>query len=145
MLVAAFDPGRNIGFALVDGQGNLLESRVVERDELSGLEIPEGAITVVGDGTGSAELIRLLGPRGKEAAVVDETGTSLEGRRLYFRDRPPRCPWRWLPRGMWWTSRQIDDYAAYAIALRYLLRLGAEPASTSTTTAGGHVPPGQPG
>jgi hypothetical protein len=120
MLVAAFDPGRNVGFALVDGQGNLLEARVVERDEIAGLEIPDGAITVVGNGTGSAELIRLLGPRGEEAAVVDETGTSLEGRRLFFRDRPPRRPWRWLPRGTWWTSRPIDGYAAYAIALRFL-------------------------
>jgi hypothetical protein len=140
MLVAAFDPGRNVGFALVDGQGNLLESRVVERDEIAGLKIPDGAIMVVGDGTGSAELIRLLGPFGREAAVVDETGTSLEGRRLYFRDQPPRRPWRWLPRGMWWTSRPIDDYAAYAIALRYLAGLGGEPGPAPTTGDGGKGP-----
>jgi hypothetical protein len=145
MLVAAFDPGRNVGFALVDGQGNLLEVRVVERDEVTRLKIPAVAIIVVGDGTGSADLIRLLGPRGKEAAVVDETGTSLEGRRLYFRDRPPRRPWRWLPRGMWWTSRPIDDYAAYAIALRYLAGYGAEPAPVSTTGDGGNGSPDRPG
>jgi hypothetical protein len=126
MLVAAFDPGRNIGFALVDGGGRLLEARVLEHGELERLELPGGARTVIGDGTGSAELKRLLGARGETAVLVDETGTSLEGRRLFFRDHPPRLPWRWLPKGMWWSARPIDDYAAYAIALRYLAQPGSD-------------------
>lgn len=120
MNVAAFDPGKNVGYALVDGQGRLLESRVLALSELSGFIVPVGATLVVGDGTGSYAVQNILARRNLELERVDERGTSLEGRNLYFRDHPPRLPWRWLPRGLWWPPRSIDDYAAYAIALRYL-------------------------
>lgn len=124
MLVAAFDPGRNIGFVLVDEQGRVLRRRLLVLSELAALEIPEESVTVVGDGTGSRELRRLLASRGVTPILVDETGTSLEGREIYFRENPPTFPWRLLPRGLWWPPRSIDDYAAQAIALRYLGSLG---------------------
>lgn len=120
MLVAAFDPGRNIGFALVDEAGTLLEAGVVGAGELEGLPLPEHARVVLGDGTGSSRLRDLLEGRGFIPVLVDETGSTLEARRLYFRDHPPRLPWRLLPAGLWWPQRPIDDYAAYAIALRFL-------------------------
>lgn len=120
MLVAAFDPGRNIGFALVDGSGVLLRAQILELAELERLTLPAEARLVLGDGTGSTELRSVLERRGFVPVLIDETGSTLEARRLYFRDHPPRLPWRLLPAGMWWPPRLIDDYAAYALALRFL-------------------------
>lgn len=120
MAVAAFDPGRNVGFALVDELGRLLEGRVLTVEDVPKLELPPNATVVVGGGTGSGALVRLLASRGLEAVTVDEVGTSLEGRRLYFERNPPSLPWRLIPRGLWVPPRPIDDFAAYAIALRYL-------------------------
>ncbi|MEX2543232.1 MAG: hypothetical protein WD314_15605 [Trueperaceae bacterium] len=128
MLVAAFDPGRNVGFALVDQAGELLNAKILEAAELERLPLPDAARVVIGDGTGSEELRHLLERRGFTPLLVDETGSTLEARRLYFRDHPPRLPWRLLPAGMWWPPRLIDDYAAYAIALRFLQGKAGTPA-----------------
>lgn len=124
MVVAAFDPGRNVGFALVDETGELLDGRVLAAEEVAGLALPVNATVVVGGGTGSRELLKLLSSLGARAEVVDELGTSLEGRRLYFERNPPAFPWRLVPRGLWVPPRPIDDFAAYAIALRYLSQRG---------------------
>lgn len=120
MLVAAFDPGRNVGFALVDRTGRLLKGEVLDSAGLDALSLPAEVQVVLGDSTGSADLRLLLERRGFTPLLVDETGSTLEARRLYFRDHPPRLPWRLLPAGLWWPARLIDDYAAYAIALRFL-------------------------
>ncbi|HEX7003325.1 MAG TPA: hypothetical protein VF168_03975 [Trueperaceae bacterium] len=124
MLVAAIDPGKNIGYALVDGNGRLIENRVLPLAEIHALEFPVGAKIVVGDGTGSYAVQSILARRNLQVERVDERGTTLEGRELYFLDHRPPLPLRLLPRGLWWPSRSIDDYAAYAIALRYLRVLG---------------------
>lgn len=118
--IVAFDPGRNIGVAIVDESGRLLRSQIVEFGELERLRLPTPATIVVGNGTGCERVRTALQNRGLTARLVDEEGTSLEGRRLYFRDNPPRPPLAWLPPGLRWPPRLIDDYAAYAIALRHL-------------------------
>ena len=119
MNVAAFDPGRNVGFALLDEGGALLRHAVLGVAEISTLEL--GAeVVVVGAGTGSAAILEALQARGVTPVAVDEEGTSLEGRRLYFRDHPPRGLARLVPLGMRTPPRPIDDYAAYAIGLRFL-------------------------
>ena len=120
MLIAAIDPGKNVGYALVDEEGRLVDKRVLPLSEIDRLDIPADATIVVGDGTGSYAVQNILARRNLKVERVDERGTSLEGRELYFRDHLPGIPWRWLPRGLWWPPRTIDDYAAYAIALRFL-------------------------
>ena len=120
MTVAAFDPGRNIGFALVTLSGELLQARILQSAELPAITIEPGVNVVMGGGTGSGTLLEALNRLGHQVTVVDEEGTSLAGRELYFRDNPPGLPWRLLPRTMWSPPRPIDDYAAYAIALRHL-------------------------
>lgn len=122
MPVAALDPGKNVGYALVDEEGRLLDNRVISLSELDRLDLPADAVLVVGDGTGSYAVQKILARRNLKVRRVDERGTSLEARHLYFRDHPPRLPLRWLPQGLWWPPRSIDDYAAYAIALRFLGR-----------------------
>ena len=119
MNVAAFDPGRNVGFALLDEGGTLLRHAVLDVADIATLAL-EAEVVVVGAGTGSAATIAALHARGVTPVAVDEEGTSLEGRRLYFRDHPPRGLARLVPLGMRIPPRPIDDYAAYAIGLRFL-------------------------
>lgn len=119
MRVVAFDPGKNIGYAAIDERGKLDEHGVVELAEVAPMPI-RADVVVVGSGTGHKALVALLRERGIEPEVVDETETTREGRYLYFRDHPPKGLLRFLPVGMRVPPRPIDDYAAYAIALRYL-------------------------
>ncbi len=116
----AFDPGRNVGVAFVSDDGTLLDRGIVTPDAVAGVRIPEGAQVVVGDGTGASALVSQLREAGHEPVLVEEEGTTLEARRHYFRDNPPGFLARLVPEGMRSPGVPIDDYAAYAIALRYL-------------------------
>ncbi len=120
MMIIAFDPGRNIGVAHVGEDGRLLRREILDLGALKRLEYPPDAVLVVGDGTGSGAVQDVLAKLELDVVVVDEEGTTLEARGLYLRDHPPRGLGRLLPRGLWSPPRPIDDYAAYAIALRYL-------------------------
>ena len=119
-MIVSFDPGRNLGVAFVTEAGELLSGRVLEPGQLDALAIPPGATVLVGDGTGSRELATRLRARGVEPVLVPEEGTSLEARGLYFQKNEPRWWARLVPVGLRSPSVPIDDYAAYAIALRWL-------------------------
>jgi len=120
--VVALDPGRNIGVAFVTGDGKLGFHAVVTVARLEALLFPAGATVLVGGGTGSEGVQKLLNLRGVPHKVVDEWGSSLAARTLYFRDHPPRGLQRLLPPGMRTPPELIDDYAAYALALAYLTK-----------------------
>jgi hypothetical protein len=100
--------------------GTVERLAVLAADDLERLELPPDGVVLVGDGTGSGAVVERLRARGLEPTLVDESGTTLAARELYFRDHPPRGLSRLLPRGMRAPGRPIDDYAAYAIALRWL-------------------------
>ena len=119
-MIVALDPGRNIGVAFVSDSGDLLKRAIVDSQGLAALAIPEDATVLVGDGTGSNELRKRLEGLGHAVEVVLERSTSLEARQLYFRDHSPRGLQRLLPVGMRSPPVPIDDYAAYAIVLRWL-------------------------
>jgi hypothetical protein len=122
-LIIALDPGQNLGIAFVDNDkepGRLLWCEVITLEGLRTLDIPPNSTFVVGDGTGHEKVLRILQNRGLPYHVVNEQGTTLEARTLYFRNHPPKGFLRFLPKGMWAAPRNLDDYAAYAIALRYL-------------------------
>lgn len=122
-MIIAFDPGKNLGVAYVREDGQLEHSIIISISQLADFPLPRGVTIVVGNGTGSDQVRDVLRRRGLPFALVDEKGSSLEGRELYWRDHPPRG-WRWLlPKGMRSPPRPIDDYAAYVIALRYLQAL----------------------
>ncbi len=122
--VVALDPGRNIGVAFVSKDGMLEFHDILELVQVETLEFPSQTTVLVGDGTGSETVQKLLTKRSIEFEVVDEWGSSLTARKLYFRDRPPKGLWRLLPEGMRTPPGLIDDYAAYALALAYLNKLG---------------------
>ena len=122
--IVALDPGRNIGVAFVSADGALGFHDVLDLVQLKALEFPPTATVLVGDGTGSDTVKNLLTGRGIKFEVVDEWGSSLTARNLYFRDRPPRGLQRFLPQGLRTPPELIDDYAAYALALAYLAKSG---------------------
>lgn len=76
----------------------------------------------VGDATRSNEVVRRLRERwpALPIALVDERNTSLEARRLYYEDHPPRGLWRLVPRGLLVPKEPLDGYAALLIIQRYL-------------------------
>ena len=123
--IAAFDPGRNVGYAVLDERGSLLHHDIVDVADLHDLSIDADRV-VVGSGTGRDAVIRVLAERAIEPAVIDETATTLAARHYYFRDHPPRGLARLLPAGMRTPPRPIDDYAAYVIGLRYLAELRSD-------------------
>lgn len=128
-MIVAFDPGQNLGVAFVSDAGELMSGEVLSLAELGSLELPGGATVLVGDGTGSRQLVTRLAELGVVAELVSEEGTSLEARRLYYQHNEPRGWARLVPVGMRSPGVPIDDYAAYAIALRWLRREPAAEAS----------------
>ncbi len=118
--IVGIDPGKNIGVALVSSQGKLLQKNIITLAECSDFTFPQDALLVLGNGTGSKLVQENLQKRDLEFILIDETNTTLEARHLYFNDNPPKGLYRFLPRGLRLPPRYLDDYAAYAIALRYL-------------------------
>jgi hypothetical protein len=116
----AFDPGLRIGVAWVAPDRRLLRHEVIAVEEIGTYPLPEGARILVGSGTGSAALSTRLRARGIAHELVDERGTTEAARALYWRANPPRGLGRLVPEGLRPPPRSLDDYAAYAIALRVL-------------------------
>ena len=72
----------------------------------------------LGNGTGSLRAGSCLEALGSEIVLVDERGTTLAARDLYWYLYPPSFWRRCFPRFLWGPSRALDDFAAWAIALR---------------------------
>jgi hypothetical protein len=131
--VVGVDPGLRVGLAWVDAAGALLAGEVTDAAGLGRLEVPAGVVVALGNGTGMRAARAALDRPGRILVVVDEHATSEEGRRLYWRDHPARGWRRWLPPGLRVPPRSLDDYAAYAIALRWLGC--ADPSAAAVDTA----------
>lgn len=119
-MILAFDPGKNIGVAQVSLTGQLLHHEIIGFERLNDYPIPKEAHILIGQGTGAKRITDLLDRLQYRYQLIDETGTSLEARQLYFKDHPPKGLWRLLPQSLRSPPELIDDYAAYAIALRHL-------------------------
>jgi len=55
-----------------------------------------------------------------------ERNTSLRAREVYFREYPPRGWRRLIPRGLLLPPRPIDDYAAFLIAIDWLISTASD-------------------
>ena len=119
-IIVGIDPGKNIGIALINIQGKLLQRNIIDLAECSNFTFPQDAILVLGNGTGSKLVQKVLQKRNLKFILIDETSTTLEARRLYFNDNPPKGFYCFLPKGLRLPPKYLDDYAAYAIALNYL-------------------------
>ncbi|HEX8237424.1 MAG TPA: pre-16S rRNA-processing nuclease YqgF [Abditibacteriaceae bacterium] len=130
--VLAIDPGRDkCGVAVVvtdeSGQQSVLERRIVPREHISRAVLPlleQHAIRriVLGHATTSKklqdELHRIL-PE-VEIVIVDETGSTLEARALYWQEHRPRGWRRLVPLSLQVPPEPVDDFAAIVLARRFL-------------------------
>lgn len=120
------DPGmRKAGYALVSGAGLVLARGIERIDALvpriaSLLATHAVEALAVGAGTNAGRIAAQLEPLGVPITMVDERLTTLDARRLYFDENPPRGWQRLLPSGLRLPPRPIDDYAAELIARRFL-------------------------
>ncbi|MBV8245854.1 MAG: pre-16S rRNA-processing nuclease YqgF [Candidatus Eremiobacteraeota bacterium] len=124
--VLGIDPGtQKAGFAVVDRTGRALaigvEPLATLGERVAGLVGAHHVDAIaLGRGTHAGPVASILAGIGLPIHDVDERGTTLLARGLYFADHPPRGWRRFVPLGMQLPPRPIDDYAAILIARRYL-------------------------
>jgi RNase H-fold protein (predicted Holliday junction resolvase) len=126
--ILGVDPGRaKAGYAVVTAGGRVIAQGIEVLEALpSRLEVVLALHMVdaiaLGSGT-NGRLVRGLLERFKlPIHWVDEFETSRTARSLFFADHPPRGWKRLLPIGLQLPERSVDDYAAIAIARRFLAR-----------------------
>ncbi len=130
-LVIAIDPGRDkCGVAVVAfAPFRVLERQIVPRKTVvSHLEtltarFPD-AIFVLGHATTSQTLKAEMETRFPALALheQDETGSTLEARDLYWKEKPPRGWRRMWPLSLQMPPEPVDDFAAIVLAQRFLKR-----------------------
>lgn len=125
--ILVIDPGMDkCGLALLSLSAVLRHAVVATRELVPAIASWAASqhleAVVLGQGTGSEYVRRLVSQSFPTLAVirVDEEGTTLEARRLYFADHPPRGWRRLIPRSLQLPADPYDDYAAIAIGRRYL-------------------------
>ncbi len=133
--VLAVDPGRQkCGLAI--GEGGTIAKRMIVRTgvlvETVGIWAREYApeLIILGNRTGANDLYRHLTARirGVPVVLVEEAGTTLEARRRYFQEHPPRRGWRrLLPLSIQRPPEPYDDYVAVLLIERYWAGLVEDP------------------
>lgn len=126
-VILAIDPGtRKCGIAVVSDRG-VLHGEIAVREAVPGAVkalLDRHAVdgVIIGGGTGSRDVIRLLHEEipSLPIRVVEEFMSTLDARKRFFEDNPPRGLRRLVPRGLLLPNRPIDDYAAVLLAERYL-------------------------
>ena len=127
-VVVGVDPGHaKCGVAAVSSTGEVLARAVVETDRVglaaAAMAHTHGAeVIVLGGRTGARrvwELIHAADPA-LPIAQVEEHMTTLEARERYWRETPPGCLMRLLPKGMRVPPEPVDDWAAVVLAERFL-------------------------
>ena len=130
MNILGIDPGRlKTGVAAVGARGEILWRAIIAPDELE-TRLPEIlnqwtiSLVALGDSTASqnarAQIERVIAETQIELRIVDESGSTLEARPLYWTDHP-RAGWRKLvPLSLQEPPEPIDDYAAVVVARRGL-------------------------
>jgi hypothetical protein len=119
-VVLAIDPGLRVGYAYLNAEGACL-LKGIESAEAVGARLQGHSLPIaVGGGTERHAILGRAAALGVGVTVVNEEGTSLEGRELWRNIHGRRGLRRVLPRGILLPPGPIDDYAAWAIGLRYL-------------------------
>ncbi len=129
--VLAIDPGRDkcgVAVAVVDetGEVNVLERRIVPRAQIG--EVLPAIVQqhnvqriVLGHATTSVTLKAELLRRAPDVDIetVDETGSTLEARELYWQEHRPRGWRRLVPLSLQVPPEPVDDFAAVVLARRF--------------------------
>ncbi|MBQ7503432.1 pre-16S rRNA-processing nuclease YqgF [bacterium] len=123
MIVLAVDPGsKKCGVAVVSDSDGILFGSVAELADLEDVclsALAKWSIDniLVGSGTGSAGIVKLLRERlQRDVTVIDEAHSTERARMRFFADNPPKGWRRFVPLGLQLPSRPYDDYAAVVMA-----------------------------
>ena len=125
MRVLAVDPGsEKCGVAVCNPEG-IIAHRVVPTSEVAGLVGTWAAaygvdVVLVGNRTGGKPVFDIIRGLPVGVCMADEAETTLQARRRYFRDHPPRGWRKLLPLSLQTPPEPYDDYAAAVIGERYL-------------------------
>jgi hypothetical protein len=124
-------PGRDkcgvaVVVALPTGTQNILERSIVARHNLSKVAVglvEQHAVKliVLGHATTSSTLqqqLRTVLPE-VELITVDETGSTLEARNLFWKEHRPRGWRRLVPLSLQVPPQPVDDFAAVVLAQRF--------------------------
>ena len=133
-IVLAFDPGREkCGLALVGRDGVAVRrcvAPVADVQDVLASWARQHAVSVIvlGDSTSSAQWqtrIAVWLPQA-QIFVVDESGSTLEARTLYWQAHPPRGWRRALPLSLQEPPEPVDDFAAVVLARRFFASLASD-------------------
>ncbi|MBR4569242.1 MAG: hypothetical protein IKO19_01040 [Candidatus Riflebacteria bacterium] len=128
--ILAIDPGSDkVGYAVVNfdfthgdlGIGYLPEMhRVFAKYCRDATNPPQ--FLVMGNGTKCGILCKLFNSLELDIDIKlgDEKNTTFMARSRYFEENPPTGLWKFVPKGMLFPPRPIDDYAALLIGEAYL-------------------------
>lgn len=128
--VLGIDPGRRkTGVAAVGEQGEILWREIIAPDALEArlpqlLNHWQIAVIALGDSTASdnarAQIERVIADLPVELRIVDESGSTLEARPLYWAEHAPQGWRRLVPLSLQEPPEPLDDYAAAVVARRSL-------------------------
>lgn len=123
------DPGKaKCGVAVVGEKSGVLWKGIVSASDVGQRvvkllnEFGANAI-IVGGGTGSREVVKWLTEAGVAKHLLitaDERFTTLEARRRYFQEHPPKGWRRLIPISLQTPPEPYDHYAAILLAERYI-------------------------
>ncbi len=123
----AVDPGRSkCGLAIVSSSGLLMHREIVETPlaasrcaELAEKHVP--VAIVVGDGTGSSNIVRSLRDQslGIPLQLIHERSSSENARARFLHENPPVGLARLVPRGLRSPDRAYDDVTATILAEKW--------------------------
>ena len=132
MKILGVDPGSaKTGLAIVNQNREIFWRQIIAPEQLgihlnAILQTQRLEIIALGDSTASQrakiQIEAVLRSQNSPAAlqIVDEYGSTLEARALYWHAKPPRGWKRLIPLSLQVPNESIDDFAAAVIALRAL-------------------------
>jgi RNase H-fold protein (predicted Holliday junction resolvase) len=127
--IIAIDPGREkCGLVVVSSEGRVAFRAVVATQDIAATVeqlIQQHAVQriIMGAGTASVSLMaELRALCSVEIVRVDERFSTLEARRRFFAENPPRGWRRLIPLSLQVPPVAYDDYAALVLAERYFQR-----------------------
>jgi RNase H-fold protein (predicted Holliday junction resolvase) len=126
--ILSIDPGKDkTGLAVIDSSKVILERKVIPSLNIAS-EVTdiyyrhEIGLVVIGNGGPARMTEKKISNLNIKCGIifVNEKGSTLEARKLFWKDNKKVWFLRWVPSSFLLPPKPYDDYAAAVIGLRYL-------------------------